>query len=50
MRNAFKIMFEKILSGVFKEDEKGRACSTNEGEEDIGGKAGRKETTGKNKT
>jgi hypothetical protein len=37
-----------------KEDEMGRACSTNGGEEecikDIGGKARRKETTGKTKT
>jgi hypothetical protein len=31
-------------------DEMGEACSTNEGEEDIGGKAARKETTGKTKT
>jgi hypothetical protein len=37
-----------------KEDEMGRECSTNEGEEecikDIGGKARRNETTGKTKT
>jgi hypothetical protein len=37
-----------------KEDEMGRACSTNEGDEEciyaIGGKARRKETTRKTKT
>jgi hypothetical protein len=37
-----------------KEDEMGRACSTNGGEDaciyDIGGKSRRKETTGKTKT
>jgi hypothetical protein len=38
----------------FKEDEMGRACSTNGGEEecikDISGKSRRKETTGKTRT
>jgi hypothetical protein len=33
-----------------KEDEMGRTCSMNVGEYDIGGKAGRKETTRKTKT
>jgi hypothetical protein len=32
-----------------KEDEMGRACSTNGGEEDTGGKVRWKETTGKTK-
>jgi hypothetical protein len=42
------------LNDQVKEDEIGRACSTNGGEEkcieDIGEKARRKETTGKTKT
>jgi hypothetical protein len=41
------------INDQVKEDEMGRACNTNGGEdkciEDIGGKARRKETTRKNK-
>jgi hypothetical protein len=43
-----------VIQNISKEDEMGRACSTNGGEEeciqDIGGKSRRKETTGKTKT
>jgi hypothetical protein len=42
------------MSDQVKEDEMGKACSTNGGDEeciqDVGGKARRKETTGKTKT
>jgi hypothetical protein len=42
------------LNDHVKEDEMGRACGTNGGDKeldkDIGGKARRKETTGKTKT
>jgi hypothetical protein len=53
------VKFEKFVILVFvliqvKEDEMGRECSTNEVVDehiyDIGGKARRKETTGKTKT
>jgi hypothetical protein len=59
-KNTINFMHCKFtLSGIFslievKEDEIGRACSTNGGDEecisDIGGKARRKETTSKTKT
>jgi hypothetical protein len=46
--------FTKLYQHYLQKDEMGGACSTNGGEEeciqDIGGKARRKETTGKTKT
>jgi hypothetical protein len=55
-RSAIKLIVLILIRGVreVKKDERGGACSTNGGEkeciQDIGGKARRKETTGKTKT
>jgi hypothetical protein len=55
MRNFITFtLFPVYLNDKIKANEMGKACSTSGGEEecieDIGGKARRKETTGKTKT